>query len=85
MELLKMDQKGRIHLSKRVRKLLKLKSRQVFLVEIEGNDIRLSKPSKQTVENDSVLKDMIKRPLQLKGATLTKRLLDRLEEEAWSS
>lgn len=80
-----MDQKGRIHLSKRVRKLLKLKSRQVFLVEIEGNDIRLSKPSKQTVENDSVLKDMIKRPLQLKGATLTKRLLDRLEEEAWSS
>lgn len=80
-----MDQKGRVHLSKRVRRLLKLKSRQVFLVEVEGDSIHLSKPSKFSAENDNVLKDMVKRPLRLKGVTLTKRLLDTLEEEVWLS
>lgn len=80
-----MDQKGRVHLSKRVRKLLKLKPKQTFTVQIEGNDIRLSISSKQAVENDKVLRDMVKRPLHLKGITLTKKLLDSLEEEAWLS
>jgi AbrB family looped-hinge helix DNA binding protein len=85
MEVLKMDQKGRIQLPKRVRKLLKLKPKEVFLVEIEGNEIRLSKPSKIDVENDNVLKDMVKRPLHLKGVKLTKGFLNSLEDEAWLS
>lgn len=85
MGVLKMDQKGRIHLSKKVRKLLGLKSRQAFIIEVEGNEIRLSKLSKLNEENDKVLRDMIKRPLHLKGVNLTKKLLDALEEEVWLS
>ncbi len=86
MELLKMDQKGRIQISKRVRRLLKIRSGQAFMIKIEGNEMRLSKPSKQALENDIVLKDMIERPLHLKkGVKLTKKLLDSLEEGTWLS
>lgn len=85
MELMKMDEKGRVRFSKKVRKMLKLKPRQVFSVEINENGILLSKPSQSPLDNDRVLKDMKERPLRLKGITLTKKLLDRLEDEAWSA
>jgi bifunctional DNA-binding transcriptional regulator/antitoxin component of YhaV-PrlF toxin-antitoxin module len=85
MELMKMDEKGRVRFSKKVRKLLKLKPKQVFAVEINENGILLSALLKSLPDNDRVLKDMVERPLRLKGVNLTKRLLDKLEEEAWSS
>jgi bifunctional DNA-binding transcriptional regulator/antitoxin component of YhaV-PrlF toxin-antitoxin module len=85
MELMKMDEKGRVRFSKKVRKMLKLKPKQLFTVEINENGVLLSRLSNPLPNNDRVLKDMVERPLQFKGRPLTKRLLDKLEEEAWSS
>jgi bifunctional DNA-binding transcriptional regulator/antitoxin component of YhaV-PrlF toxin-antitoxin module len=84
MEQMKMDEKGRVRFSKRVRTLLKLKPKQVFAVEISEKGILLSKATGTPLEGDRVLKDMIERPLQLEGMRLTKKLLDKLEDETWS-
>lgn len=85
MEQVKMDQKGRIQIPKKFRKRLKLRPRQKLTIGISVNGLVLNKSEQISEESDEVLNDMINRPLRLKGIKLTKRLLDKLEEEAWST
>jgi bifunctional DNA-binding transcriptional regulator/antitoxin component of YhaV-PrlF toxin-antitoxin module len=84
VETLTVDQKGRVQLTKRIRRILKLKPRQSLIAKISEGSLSLSKPSSVPTENDNVLKDMKETPLRLEKAKLTKKLLDSLEEEAWS-
>ncbi len=84
MEMLTVDQKGRVQLTKRIRRILKLRSKQPLVAKISRNGLSLSKPSIVPSENDTVLNDMKERPLRLEKGRLTKKLLDSLEEEAWS-
>lgn len=79
-----MDQKGRIHISKKIRKLLKLRPRQRFVISVQDQTIALAKENEHDVENDLVLKDMVENPLYFNGK-VTRKLLDKLEEELWSS
>ncbi|MDE1855574.1 MAG: AbrB/MazE/SpoVT family DNA-binding domain-containing protein [Candidatus Micrarchaeota archaeon] len=82
--LVKMDQKWRIRIPKKVRKALKLQNKQPVEIEIEGSGARISSPSKERIiETDPVLRDMIERPLKSK-IKITRELLEKLEEEQWS-
>lgn len=84
METLTVDQKGRVQLTKKIRRILKLKPRQPLVAKISEAGLNLSKPSAVPTDDDPVLMDMKERPLHLKKAKLTRKLLDSLEEEAWS-
>lgn len=83
--MLTVDSKGRVQLTKRIRKILKLRPMQPLIAKINDGDLSLSKPSPTQSDNDIVLKDMKERPLRLNKIKLTKKLLDKLEEEAWST
>lgn len=84
MVIVRIDEKGRIHLPKSVRESLHLKVKQPIHIGIRRGEVILKKPRSGALASDPLLKDMIERPLKLKGIKLTKKLLKRLEEEQWS-
>ncbi len=83
MLIVKMDEKGRIQLPHEVRQAWRLKPRQPLLINISGDSLSVRKLKKLTPKSDPLLRDMIERPLRLKGVMLTKKLLDKIEDEAW--
>ena len=80
--LVKVDQKMRIRLPKRVSEALKLKGKETLDIEVKGEEIRLTKPKKIDLSNDPVLRDMIERPMHSK-IKITSRLLEKWKEEMW--
>ncbi len=84
MPVLKIDEKGRIQLPREMRRAWRLKPRQPVFVEIKQNAMVLTKAKKLEPRTDPLLKDIVSNPLRSK-AKITKKLLERLENERWSA
>ncbi len=83
MPIVKMDDRGRIQLPKELRKELRLRARQPLVVRREGEELRLTKAKELDPAKDPLLRDILLHPLKSK-VKITKKLLDKLEEEQWS-
>ncbi len=83
MPVVKVDEKGRIQLPKVMRHELRLKPRQPMIVQKQGDIIMVSKVGKMNAEEDPLLRDIVSHPLRSK-VRITKKLLDKLEQEQWS-
>ena len=83
MPIVKMDDKGRIQLPHEVREEWKLRPKQPLIVEIRGDRISLRKTKALGPSADPLLRDILLRPGHSK-VKLTRRLLRRLEDEAWT-
>ena len=81
--VVKMDEKGRVQIPKRIRKVLKLKSRQLISIEVKKNFAYLKKMDKLIESRDKVLYDILINPGHSK-IRITKVLLDKMKEEAWT-
>ena len=84
MPVLKTDEKGRIQLPREMRKAWNLKPRQSVFVEIKQNSMVLTKAKRLEPQTDPLLKDIVLNPLKSK-VKVTKKLLERLEDEQWSA
>ena len=82
MTLVKVDQKMRIRLPKRISKKLMLKGRETLEMEVRGDEIRITKPKKIDVTNDPMLKDMIENPLRT-SKKITSEILNKIADEMW--
>lgn len=82
--IVKVDERGRVQLSTKIRKLLKLKSQQLVSLEVKGDAATLKKAEGLVPSKDKVLRDILVRPAYSK-VKVTRALLDRLEDEVWSS
>lgn len=82
MALVKLDQKMRVRLPKRISDRLKLKGKEMLEVQFNGNGILISRPKKTDLKNDPVLRDMIERPMHSK-IKITSELLEKWEDEMW--
>ena len=82
MPLVKVDQKMRIRLPKKISERLKLKGREIMELEVQGDVIRLTKPKEVGAINDAMLRDMIEHPLHTKKR-ITSEILNKIEEEMW--
>jgi len=83
MTVVRLDEKGRIQIPREVREAWSLKPKQPLLVSVVRGSLSVTRLSKPTPENDPLLRDILVRPLRLKKR-LTKKLLDKLEDEAWT-
>ncbi len=79
-----MDEKGRIQLPQGLRTELRLRPSQYLIVRKEGEEILVGKIRKIDPLKDPLLRDIIVNPLKSK-VRVTKKLLDKLEEDQWSS
>ena len=82
MTLVKVDQKMRVRLPKRVSKRLRLKGKELLEMEVRGDEILLSRPRKIDISKDPILRDMIERPMHSK-VKITSELLEKWEDEMW--
>lgn len=83
MPIVKMDDRGRIQVPKELRKELRLRAREPLVVRREGEELRLTKAKELDPAKDPLLRDILLHPLKSK-VKITKKLLDKLEEEQWS-
>ncbi|MDE1857184.1 MAG: AbrB/MazE/SpoVT family DNA-binding domain-containing protein [Candidatus Micrarchaeota archaeon] len=83
MAVVRVDQKMRIRLPKRISGKLRLKAKEALNIEEKNGEIRISK-LKDNLSESLVLRDMIERPMHTK-MKITSELLDKWEEEMWSS
>ena len=84
MPLVKIDKKGRIQLPRIVRKAWNLRPRQALDVEIHKSTLIVRKSRKLDPRTDPLLRDILINPGRSK-VKATKKLLEKLEEEAWTS
>lgn len=82
--LVKMDEKGRVQIPKRIRKIMKLKSKGTISIELKNNIAVFKKVDRLEVSKDKVLRDIFIKPMHSK-VKVTKELLDKLKEEAWTT
>ncbi|MDE1833441.1 MAG: AbrB/MazE/SpoVT family DNA-binding domain-containing protein [Candidatus Micrarchaeota archaeon] len=82
MALVKLDQKMRIRLPKRVSKELGLKARESLDVTVREGKIQISRPKARDLRGSLVLRDMIERPMHTK-MKITSELLEKWEDEMW--
>ncbi len=83
MTLVKLDQKMRIRLPKKVSQRLRLRTRESLDVKIVDSRILITRPKKIDSGNDPVLRDMIERPMHSK-IKVTRELLEKWEEELYA-
>lgn len=83
MPVVKMDEKGRIQLPHEVREAWKLKGRQALLVEMKQDTLVVRRANKLDPKTDPLLRDILISPGHSK-IKVTKALLRRLEDEAWT-
>lgn len=83
MPVVRMDEKGRIQLPSEVRKQWHLKPRQPLIVEMERDTLLIKKSQKLDHKTDPLLRDILVKPGRSK-MKVTKALLKRLEDEAWT-
>ncbi len=82
MELIKVDQKMRVRLPKKVSDELKLKGKDILELEVKGGEIRITKPRSANLSSDPVIRDMVERPMRPK-VKVTSELLEKFKEEMW--
>ncbi len=82
MELVRLDEKMRIRLPKRISNRLKLAKRATLALELKGDGILLTVPKDLENDSDPVLKDMLKRPMH-SDTKVTRELLEKWEEEMY--
>lgn len=80
--IVKMDQKGRIHLSNKVRKSLKIRPRQLLTIEVKGDVAIVRRAVKLKESEDRLLRDL-NNPLHTK-VKVTSELLRKMKDELWS-
>jgi|GEM_PF-2168423 bifunctional DNA-binding transcriptional regulator/antitoxin component of YhaV-PrlF toxin-antitoxin module len=80
--LVKMDEKGRFQIPKKIRKTMKLKSRQAIFVELKGDTAFFKKAERPEASKDRVLTDILIKPANSK-VKVTRALLDKLKDEVW--
>ena len=83
MTLVKVDQKMRVRLPRRISRKLKLKSKEALEIDVKGDEIRLKRPKKFDIKNSPILRDMIERPMHSK-IKITSELLEKWEDEMYS-
>jgi bifunctional DNA-binding transcriptional regulator/antitoxin component of YhaV-PrlF toxin-antitoxin module len=81
--LVKMDEKGRVQIPTKIRKLMKLNSKQTISIEVKDNTAFFKKADRPEVSKDKVLRDILLKPARSK-IRVTRELLDKLKEEAWT-
>ena len=81
--LVRMDEKGRVQIPKKIRSMMKLKARQPIFMELKDNVVVFSRAVRPDASKDKLLKDILIKPGHSK-IRLTRKLLDRLKEEAWT-
>lgn len=81
--LAKMDEKGRVQIPTKIRKLLKLKSKQLIFIEVKDDTALIRKAAKPDVSSDKVLRDIFVRPGHSK-VRLTAEMLNSLKDEVWT-
>ncbi len=85
MAIVKVDAKGRIRLPSELRNAWKLKPKQSLLVTLEGEKASVKRFAKPTPKTDPLLRDIMINPLRApKGVKITKKLLEKWEDEAWT-
>ena len=82
--IVKMDEKGRIQIPKKIRRILKLKSKQLVFIETNNVGVFLKKAEKPDESKDKLIRDILIKPARSK-IKVNKELLDKLEEEAWTA
>ncbi|MBD3155166.1 MAG: hypothetical protein GF368_00740 [Candidatus Aenigmarchaeota archaeon] len=87
MNIVEIDERGRILIPKEIRKGGSIKPRQQFIIKIvNDNDLFLDKienPEKATTKNDPFIQS-IKNPAHVSPNKLKKINLEKLEDEMWS-
>ncbi len=81
--ILKMDEKGRIHIPIRLRGALGLGSNQLVTMEVKKNTLIFRRAQKAKQLNDKVLHDLLN-PAKSK-VKVTAELLEGLSNELWST
>lgn len=85
MAVVRMDEKGRIQVPSEVRRSWHLAPRQALELSVERDSMVVRKPRPLDPKTDPLLRDIMERPLRLpKGVRLTKKLLRKLKDEAWT-
>lgn len=82
MPVVKIDKKGRIQLPRVVRRTWNLRPKQSLDVEIHKSTLVVRKSRKLDSRTDPLLRDILISPGRSK-VKVTKKLLEKLEEEAW--
>jgi len=83
MPIVKLDEKGRVQLPKELRTEMRLKAHQPLVVRKQGEQILMTRTGSIDPGKDPLLNDILVHPLHSK-VKVTKKLLDKLEEEQWS-
>lgn len=80
--IVKLDEKGRVLLPARVRKMLDIKVRQPVTLEVRNGAVYLTGNNQVDESADRVLTDIIKKPGHSR-IILTSQSLDKMKREAW--
>ena len=85
MEIVRVDEKGRVQLTKKIRKELNLKPMEVLEASIKNSTISL-KPFRirKVSHKEDPLEWLLKHPAHVEKGRLKKIDLEKLEEEAWT-
>ena len=75
------DERWRIQLPKDLREKWDLRPRQPLVIEVKEHSAEIRKLSRMTAKADPLLKEFRDHPL--KGARISKKVLDALEETMW--
>lgn len=78
--LVKMDEKGRVQIPTKIRKLMKLKSKQAIFIEVKNNTAFFKKAERPDASKDKVLRDIFVKPIHSK-VRVTRELINKLKEE----
>jgi len=80
--IVKMDQKGRIHIPNKLRRSLRISPRQLVTIEVKGDVATVKRTVRLKESEDKLLRDL-NNPLHSK-VKITRELLQRVKEEMWS-
>lgn len=83
MAIVRIDDKGRIQLPKQLRTEMRLKAHEPLVARKQGEHILMTRAADLNPANDPLLNDILVHPLHSK-VKVTKKLLEKLEEEQWS-
>jgi len=87
MNIVEMDERGRILIPKEIRVGGSIKPNQQFIIKlVNDNDLlldKIEKPEKKRLERDSFI-ESIKNPANVPPSKLKKIDLEKIEDELWS-
>lgn len=82
--LIKMDEKGRIQIPTKFRRIFKMKPKDMVSMELRDDSLLLKKVSNTDLYKTKMFLDMVVNPGRTK-VKVTKKLLDRMDDELWTT